>query len=139
MLAYWLHRPVALQVRVFEPRPSQRDWLRMVSGGRGGALAALLAPDAFAFVITDGRSKAGDRITDGRSTSVHADPAEARGMLLATATRMAGRVAHIGRTRELGGWEWPPEARKAFAGARKPSAKAAAAPPRTVQAVFIAV
>lgn len=114
---------VSSWVRVRNPRPTQRDFLQLLAAGKTAALAPLLDVPRLAFALSD-----------GHTCKVHAKPAEARQALVAMATRLAGRVAHIGRSRELGDWTWPDGMPSV-----KPAAKATkgAPPPRITQAVFI--
>ena len=116
---------VSSWVRVREPRPMQRDFLQMVGAGRTRELPALFDLPRLAFAIAD-----------GHACKVYADPTEARAALLATATRLGGRIAHIGRTRELRAWTWPegmPSPPKPPGKPGKPPAPAA----RLYQAILI--
>ena len=102
-------------------RPTQREWLQLVGGGRLGVAGALLH-DACGFLI-------GEEGSGAERARAHAPGAESREAVLGMAKRMAGRVSHIGRTRHLASWDFPPAVAKA--------GEAVALPPRILQCVFI--
>jgi len=113
---------IASWVRVFEPQPTQRDWLQMLGSGRTKDLPSLLGP-TIGFVMVESATKC----------QSYPDAPTAREALETISARMAHHVSHIGRTRELSEWVWhralppPPAAKKVQPGA----------PTRVVQAVFI--
>lgn len=111
-------------VRVFEPRPSQRDWLTLISSGKTGALGELLDPRVrFAML-------------DGAEPTVYAGHAPTLEALTRLTFRMAKRVSHIGRTREVAAWRWPPQLAQPADGGRRVGPGGAPAP-LTVQAVLL--
>jgi hypothetical protein len=113
-------------VRVFMPRLSQRDWLQLISSGRNGALGDLIDPSIrFASI-------------DGNEPSVYSGAAATLEALKLMVPRMAGRIDHIGRTREVVDWVWPAELQAVGGEARAVAPRRGPPlPTSTVQAIFI--
>ena len=109
-------------------RKSQRDWLSLISKGKQNALG-LLVDGACRFAVLDG--------SEPRCYSGYAPVLEALHVLT---MRMAGKVAQIGRTREVAEWsEWPKDLTSSGGNGGGKSGKSGktANAPSTVQAVII--